>query len=348
MGGMTGPGRRSWIDRLVDVVDRAPGPAWLAYLVLAVAGIAVGSGIAWTDGTVPAGELRFVRVFTDATYLYQLGILHLLVRSARSSLSSFAPALGGLAPQRDAYEQRLTSVPLWISLVAIPAGLGYAASFLLGDPGGVGLEPASSLALWIFVSVGTILSGIFFAALVLVVLRAMVIIVELHSRADRVSIFDAPAHGAFARYTLRASVGLALPVYVFTTYQLLTGNPEGRITAPEIVTVVGSVGGAIAVFAIPLVGIHRRLVRQKSELVAANLARIAEVGRDIHAAVDAGALEGAGERDSLLSALSTERDILRRLSTWPWEGETLRGFVSSIALPIAIWLATELIRRALG
>ena len=286
-------------------------------------------------------------MFIDATVLYQLAVIHYLLWSARRALASFAPALGDLAPEYDRLEPRLMRVPVWISLVAIVLGLAYAASFLLGDPGGVGLTPQSS-ALWVFVSVCTVFAGIVFAALVLVVVRQMVTIVQIHARSTAVSIFDPSAHGAFARLTLRASVGLALPVYVFTTYQLIAGNPDGGITAPELVTVVALIGGAIGVFFIPLAGIHQRLVHQKSELVSVVLVRFGAATRDVHAKADAGDLTGLDASEKLVTVLIAERDIVRKLSTWPWEAETLRAFLSSIGLPILVWFVTTLLGRVLG
>ncbi len=168
--------------------------------------------------------------------LYQLAVIQFLVWSARRALSSFAPALGALASERDRLEERLTRVPVWMSIVAIPLGAAYAAGFLFGDPAGVGLSSESSAPLWAFVAVTTLVNGVFFAILVLFVLRQLGTIVSIHDRATAVTVFDAPAHGAFARLTLRASIGLVLPVYVFTIYQLVAGNPDGDITVPEIVT----------------------------------------------------------------------------------------------------------------
>ena len=338
----------SWIDAVVAGVRRLPGPSWLAYLIGTLAAVIAGSTLAWADGTVTTGTADFLRVYTDALVFYQLAVIHYLLWSARTALDAFAPALGDLAPERENVERRLPRVPVWISFVAIVLGLAYAGSFLLGDPAGVGLTPQSSLGLWIFVAATTVINGVFFAALVLVVVRMMAIIVRIHAGATAISIFDPVSHSAFARLTLRASVGLALPVYVFTLYQVLTGKADEGITIPVLVTVVSLVGGAVGVFFIPLAGIHQRLVRQKSGLIAAVLSRLGSTTREVHAKADSGDLTKIGDLEALTNVLVAERDAVRKLSTWPWEAETLRAFLSSIGLPILVWFVTTLLGRLLG
>jgi len=340
--------RRSWVDVVIDGVNRVPGPTWLVYLVGTLVLAATGSLIAWSDGTVDPGALSFVRVFTDSTVLYQLAVIHFLVWSAGRALAAYAPALGSLASSRDRLEWRLTRIPRWISIAGIVLGAAYASSFLFGDPAGVGLTDESSSALWVFVSVTTVVSGVFFAVLVLFVLHQMIAIVHIHAKSTELSVFDAPVHGAFARLTLRSSLGLVIPVYVFTTYQLLAGNPDGEITIPELVTVVSLIGGAIGLFFIPLAGVHWRLLRQRSELIASANRRFAAATQEVHRRADSGSLGGMEELEKLLAALVSEREVVRKLSTWPWEPETLRAFLSSIALPILVWFITSLLGRVLG
>ena len=45
-----------------------------------------------------------------------------------------------------------------------------------------------------------------------------------------------------------------------------------------------------------------------------------------------------------LASLVQQREILARLSTWPWSTTTLRAFVSAIMLPLVLFA----IQRALG
>jgi hypothetical protein len=40
-----------------------------------------------------------------------------------------------------------------------------------------------------------------------------------------------------------------------------------------------------------------------------------------------------------------EKDTLKKISTWPWEADTMRGFVSSVGLPILLYLITTFLGR---
>jgi hypothetical protein len=40
-------------------------------------------------------------------------------------------------------------------------------------------------------------------------------------------------------------------------------------------------------------------------------------------------------------------ETINHFSTWPWRPETLRGFLSAVALPIVIWVITLYLGRAL-
>ena len=64
---------------------------------------------------------------------------------------------------------------------------------------------------------------------------------------------------------------------------------------------------------------------------------------------DEGASRVAQTRIDALSkaqtALIQERDLIVRLSTWPWDPSTLRAVVSAIALPIALFLVTRVLDR---
>jgi len=48
-----------------------------------------------------------------------------------------------------------------------------------------------------------------------------------------------------------------------------------------------------------------------------------------------------------LASLVIERDALARISTWPWRPETLRSFLTSVALPVLIWVVTAFLGRLL-
>jgi hypothetical protein len=63
--------------------------------------------------------------------------------------------------------------------------------------------------------------------------------------------------------------------------------------------------------------------------------------------VNANAHENIGDLETALKALTSERLLVRSISTWPWDPGTLRGFVSTLLVPIVLWLVTRLLEGLL-
>jgi len=45
--------------------------------------------------------------------------------------------------------------------------------------------------------------------------------------------------------------------------------------------------------------------------------------------------------------LETERERIAGASTWPWEAKTLRGFATTLLLPLLTWLVTSVFGKVL-
>lgn len=343
------PYRRSWVDAVIAGIEKLPGPPWLFYLGGSLLFTAVGTGVTWIDGSQPIGTFTFVRVFNDAYAIYPLAVMHFLTVTAGKAIAAFRPALGVLEADYDRLAYQFTHMRRsHVNVVTIAIGASYVAASLLADPEVAGLNRESSILSWVVLGSFGFVAGILFTLVVFFIARLLVLILRIHAKATAVDLYDAPTHGAFARLTLRSSFLLALPVYVYTTYSIALGSPREGIAFSDLVAVIVQVAGAIAVFFIPLWGMNRRLVAIKAGRVTQINHRLAATGVALHARADSGELDGVGDLNTLQSALLTERDIVKRLSTWPWEAETIRGFLSSIALPIVVWLATNLLSRFLG
>ena len=51
---------------------------------------------------------------------------------------------------------------------------------------------------------------------------------------------------------------------------------------------------------------------------------------------------------TLLDSLVVERDVLAKISIWPWQSDTLAGFASVVLAPIGLWLIQTLFKQLLG
>jgi hypothetical protein len=117
---------------------------------------------------------------------------------------------------------------------------------------------------------------------------------------------------------------------------------------------------AAAAFFLPLRGLHDRLVAEKSKLQTEAAIHLRETIDAIHAVVSGEAANSADAERSRLAqtridalskaqtALIQERDLISRLSTWPWDTTTFRAVVSAIALPILLFLITTSINKLIG
>ena len=102
---------------------------------------------------------------------------------------------------------------------------------------------------------------------------------------------------------------------------------------------------AVIVFTAPLLGMRNRLDAEKERLLSAADERIQLTISRIHARVDADQHGVIGDLQATLSALIEERKFIQAISTLPWEPGTLRGFASTVMLPILLWLVTRLLER---
>ena len=136
----------SWVNRLIDAIERLPGPAWASYAVLGLSGIvlvnleAVGSPGPSTLGAFAAGT-----VFWATAAILTLGIIAYLDQVANASFDSFRPALTASDEEAQRLRFELTVLParptLLIALVAIPLALSFLAAGPFRPCGG---SPVSS------------------------------------------------------------------------------------------------------------------------------------------------------------------------------------------------------------
>ncbi len=104
----------------------------------------------------------------------------------------------------------------------------------------------------------------------------------------------------------------------------------------------------MAVFVIPLVGMHGRLDALKEGAEGAADGRMRDLIGELNEAIDARATERVEALDKTISALRHEREVLAKLPTWPWSGGTIRGFASALFLPMALFLIQRFLSQFLA
>ncbi|CAN5589414.1 hypothetical protein BH09ACT4_BH09ACT4_17100 [soil metagenome] len=342
---MSVPYRPSWLSALTAAVDRLPGPSWAAYLVAALFFVVVGSGLGWIDGSQPVGAVSPFRVLNDAYVIYPIAVIHYLNVSAGRAMDRFRPSLGDLDAQFNSYRYRLTTPPRSVVWVATAVGAAYGVTSYLSDPTLFGVTGSTAWYTNVWLAGFTGVSTILFIIYVAVVLRQLIIVVQIHRASTAVSLYDTESHNAFSRLTLRGSILLSAPIYLFAFVGFVSGRAWDSISIPDLISIVLMMTAAILLFFLPLLGIRHRLIEQKAQLTNEVHGHLRSAIASLNGDVEAGVLDRMDGLGKQLNNLTLERDIVSKLPTWPWSTATLRGLLTSIALPILVWVVTNLLGR---
>jgi len=334
--------KRSWIDALVDwgTTRRVPwwilAPTFWAFEVLAV------GAVQWIDGSREVGQFfeRTVDTFYGVFAVVSYGALR---ATARRAFDRFRPAVDVPAEEADRLRHRLATLSPRAALIGTVAGAVFGTLALISDPAILDLittSVAATIVIGFFVyTLNVLLVGIAIAQLI----KQLWMVTGLHRRATRVDLFrPEPAH-AFSRLTALGGV-ITLTNLV---YSMLT-DPTTFTNPVWIGFGVGSIVLAIVAFLAPLRGIHTRLRDEKLALLDRSAARIDAVSADLHRLVDSGSYTAVAEVRGVLGALDDDRTRIRVASTWPWEGATLRGFATTLVVPVVIWFVTAVLGKTLG
>lgn len=333
------PYPRSWIDRLVQAIDRLPGPAWLFYVVMFVTGALLNNAVRWLDGSLAAGEFIPIRVLDAGYYVFFIALYHHLRWVARRSFKNYLPLLNAPGAEAEVIEYRLTTLPRRFGWLAFALGLALAVAALQTDPATFGLDIVKTIWPFVYLYILSIFTFSSLFALLIQIIRQLWLVNFLHQQVTQVNLFQLTSAHALADLTARTGIGLVLFV-VFSGLTESTNISDLNLYGLVIIGVL-----AVIVFVAPLLGMRNRLDAEKERLLSAADERIQLTISRIHARVDADEQGVIGDLQATLSALIEERKFIQAISTLPWEPGTLRGFASTVVLPILLWLVTRLLER---
>lgn len=341
----------SWFDRLKVWVDRLPGPAWLFYLVGALALYMLRTILQWTDGTHPPGTFDASLVFTSAWPWYGLGAMHYLDHAAGRALDGLHSILSGSEERQDELRYRLTTMP---ARPALAAGLGalllaliafLVTSFnetLITDlehhvskAYGAGTSPAvlviTLVAMWF-------VGGLFFYHTV----RQMRLIRTISTLHIDVAAAHLTPIYRLSRVTAATAAacsgGIALAIVTFTIPQVLS-DPVALLIAAGIILL------ASVTFVWPLLGIHAVLEAEKARLHLDAQQRMKQALLELKRRQDNTDYEGVGAMNNALDALLKQQAVVDKIATWPWRTGTVGGLATAIFLPLVIWLITRILAQ---
>lgn len=335
----------SVVDRLLDAIRRLPFGGWWIYPILIVLSGAWVTVVRWLTGAAAIGQVDPGILAYFPYPVVALALLHYLGDVAADALRSFAPALGGDEATITAWRRRLTTLPARPTVLAAIVGLAFGGVALAQLPPSIYRQVAPDL-LTLAVLVGWIAMAGFALGAVLLYQswRQLRAVSAIHAAASHIDPARPEPLFSFSRLTARTGLAYLGVVY----YSVVTNGPT-YAGDPTILALNALFAAfAVACFVLPLRGMHGRLVVAKRGLLDAAETRIERVTAALYAAVDRVTLEGMAEFDDAISSLTKVKAEIEKLPTWPWSPALIRGFLTALLLPIAIWLITRILDQLLA
>ena len=336
----------SWVDRFTDWVQRLPGPAWLFYVGMAVVFILIRTVIAWNDGSYPAGTFFPVHVLVASTAPYVAFAVGYMNNRAEAALADFRPVLTVDDAGYERLRYQLTTMPARPVLVL--SLLGFAFGFFGSTPGWllpeaqVGLlklytSPAASIVdhlllglNWIWVAV-----GVYYA------IHKLSLISRIYTQHTRVTIFGTASLHALSRVGAIMTLVWSIQIYLYLTYWI-----DWRFENPsDAVVILLSTPIALLVFIWPLLGAHGLLQKAKTHRKSQVAQRLEAVTDELHRRTDAGDYSDMANMNDAIDSLIKEQSALDKVSTWPWEPDSVRVVVTALLLPVFLWAITRVLER---
>ena len=329
----------SWVDGVTDWVRRLPIPWWLFYLAMGAASVLLFTAVQARGGAYVGGFIAW-HVFLGIQPVYPLAAIHYLGREAHNALQEYQPAMDREYPMAEA-RYRLTVLPALPTFFASLGGMTLMVVWILQGPSGAA-ELRLSNSAFPFFAAFVLMMGLAYGPLVFFAVHQLSEVRRLYAQVALINLYDPDPLFAFSPLTARMAVAIA-----FITYGWSAGDPTTFTDPLSLFTTIATVSLALIIFILPLWGVHRRLVTEKRRALAQNGSRLKSTTVELHRRLDAGEIVGMDDLNKALANLGLERAHLLRVSTWPWQPETLRGLVAAIGLPVVIWLIQYGLQRML-
>lgn len=334
----------SWVNRLTDWVARLPGPSWVYYLLVWLILFAAMTLMQWNQGAYPVGTFNKFHLAVTGSSPLLLLLVRYLNRTAATAMENARPLLRVTETEFQELNYRLTTLPARAGFVATLFPLLFVAPNLgrpvsIFEQAEVALTPPS-IALTLLFSV--LLSGCS-GVLIYQMYREMRLVNLIYKNYAQVDLFNlSPLYG-FSRLTSEAALALlAVAVGFYVAQPRLVEDPA------NVFTMIFGVLVCLAVFILPLRGVHDRILTEKGRVLGETAQRIKLAIEKLHESVDAGTWSVADEIKDSLVGLEVEQKMLERIPTWPWQPETPRTVLTALLIPIVLIFLQLFIQRVLA
>jgi hypothetical protein len=330
----------SWIDRLTAWIDRLPLPTWLFYVLSTLSVALLGNALFWIDGSLPFGSADPLTTIFTIVVFYWLELYHYLSRVGSRALQAFRPLLEADDSEIARLEYELATLPSWLGWLALPLGFGFAVADILSDPTPFeGLIAQTAVPYIGDIAITGFLVATFYCLLIRSI-RQLRMVHRLHVRATNINLLNLnPAH-AFSALTARTGIGFIL-LLIFGYFL----DPESFSSTLDIVTTATTLVLAIGIFVFPIMGIRDQLEEEKRKVLDHLSGLLQATAESFHSKVERADYRDLDGMETAITTLIREREMFDRISTWPWDAGTIRGFATTLLLPIFLLLVARLLER---
>lgn len=333
----------SFVDWLMDSVERLPVPYYVTYGVLFVVESALLHVVAWTDGWLPAYSFSAFAVVFPLWLWGPLALMTYLNAVSLDALTSFRPLLDISDTTMDRMKYEFTRMPargvllsgaIWTIVYVVFTLLALESMYATYRFGFLS-EAASIVCGGFSFFIG---SAIYYHTI-----RQLRLVNRTVRMVEQFDLFRLEPVYAFSALTSRTAVAWVLLV----TFTLLT-TPIQAAPIPTLSMLTIQLVLATAAFILPLRVVNSRLVSEKRRLLAELDQRVKATLARLHRYLDGNSLAEVPQLNSVIAGLTAEREILAKIPTWPWRAGMFTGFLSIVVLPIVIFLLQLALARWLG
>jgi hypothetical protein len=332
----------SWIDHWIAWVDRRRLPPWAIYSLVFVAQGLLAAGPAWLDGSTPFGRFLPLHFLAAFWTVLPLALMHHLDRYAERALWTFRPVCDANDNEIRGMQASLGTMPSRPAALAGLGGIAFLWTVFLVDPElfrpirtssihfGVGMAELSLN----FALLGTLLyhTG-----------RQLLLVTRIYARATRLDLFRLSPLYAFSGLTARTGIAWAAALYL--SVALFPDFLNSRLAVAFFVLQIALV---LVTFAWPLLGVHGRLASEKDRALDDIGRRLTRAITELEARTDALELGHMDALNKMVTALATSRDLLAKVPTWPWSPGTPTAVLTTLLLPVGLYLVQRLLEELIG
>lgn len=167
---------------------------------------------------------------------------------------------------------------------------------------------------------------------------------KIHARAKNINLLKLEPAQAFSTLTARTGIGIILFLVLGYVYRLVV---DPLVIAPTVNIVGYAVYAlfAVIVFIVPVMGLRDRIEEEKQRALDETSDLLQVTSDGLHDTIRSRGYDDLKGMETAISALIRERELIQSISTWPWNPRTIRGFATTLLLPIFLWLVTRLLER---